>query len=101
MYVHITAKAPGVKGCIFGDAKLGQQFPLQWFRRHKPISCTVIFASVFALVGLFVMPHLPPHPARPVTAREAEFWTSNWAGALAGAAAVALDRGRLRRSKRK
>jgi uncharacterized protein (DUF2062 family) len=48
------------------------------------ISFIVVFVFAFILGGWFLMPHLPPVPAHPVTVFEAEYWTTNWAGALLG-----------------
>jgi uncharacterized protein (DUF2062 family) len=55
------------------------------------ISFVVVFVFVFILGGLFLMPHLPPVPDHPVTAFEAEYWTTNWAGALLGIILGALS----------
>jgi hypothetical protein len=43
-----------------------------------------MFALGFVLGGWFLMPHLPPVPDHPVGVFEAEYWTTNWAGALLG-----------------
>ncbi len=48
------------------------------------ISFVFIFACIFLLGGLFLMPHLPPVPDHMVTIWEAEYWTTNWAGAVLG-----------------
>ena len=48
------------------------------------ISFVVVFAFAFILGGWFLMPHLPPRPRRPVGVMEAEYWVTNWAGALLG-----------------
>ena len=47
-------------------------------------SFALVFACCFVLGGWFLMPHLPPVPARPVTVFELEYWTTNWAGAALG-----------------
>ena len=47
-------------------------------------SFIVVFIFAFFLGGWFLMPHLPPVPDHPVTIFEAEYWTTNWAGALMG-----------------
>jgi hypothetical protein len=48
------------------------------------VSFIVVFVIGFVLGGWFLMPHLPPTPDHPVTVFEAEYWTTNWAGALLG-----------------
>lgn len=48
------------------------------------ISFVVVFAFSFVLGGWFLMPHLPPTPAQPVTVFELEYWTTNWPGAVLG-----------------
>jgi uncharacterized protein (DUF2062 family) len=48
------------------------------------ISFIVVFVFAFILGGWFLMPHLPPVPAHPVTVFEGEYWRTNWAGALLG-----------------
>jgi hypothetical protein len=48
------------------------------------ISFIVVFVLSFALGGYFLMPHLPPRLDHPVTVFDAEYWTTNWAGALLG-----------------
>jgi len=48
------------------------------------VSFTVVFVCIFILGGLFLMPHLPPVPDHIVTIWEAEYWKSNWAGAVLG-----------------
>jgi membrane associated rhomboid family serine protease len=48
------------------------------------IAFLLMFAIGFVLGGWFLMPHLPPVPDHPVTVFEAEYWTTNWAGALFG-----------------
>ncbi|MDB5173082.1 MAG: hypothetical protein JWN51_1855 [Phycisphaerales bacterium] len=53
-----------------------------WFRAIT--SFLFIFAFAFVLGGWFLMPHLPPVPDHPVSVFEAEYWTTNWAGALLG-----------------
>lgn len=47
-------------------------------------SFVVVFLIGFVLGGWFLMPHLPPVPERPVSVFEAEYWMTNWAGALLG-----------------
>ncbi|HEY7087304.1 MAG TPA: hypothetical protein VH518_04395 [Tepidisphaeraceae bacterium] len=47
-------------------------------------SFIIIFLFAFFLGGWLLMPHLPPTPDHPVSAFEAEYWTTNWAGALLG-----------------
>ncbi len=47
-------------------------------------SFIVVFVFGFVLGGWFLMPHLPPVPNHPVSVFEAEYWTTNWAGALLG-----------------
>jgi len=49
------------------------------------VSFVVVFVLVFFLAGWFLMPHLPPTPATPVSVFEARYWIDNWAGALLGA----------------
>ena len=48
------------------------------------VSFIVVFVLGFVLGGWFLMPHLPPVPDHPVSIFEAEYWTTNWAGALLG-----------------
>ena len=48
------------------------------------VSFLVVFIFAFVLGGWFLMPHLPPAPDHPVTVFDAEYWTTNWAGALLG-----------------
>lgn len=48
------------------------------------IAFLFMFVLGFFLGGWLLMPHLPPVPDHPVSAFEAEFWTTNWAGALLG-----------------
>ncbi len=48
------------------------------------ISFIVVFAFAFILGGWFLMPYLPPKLDHSVTIFEAEYWTTNWAGALLG-----------------
>jgi hypothetical protein len=48
------------------------------------IAFLLMFAIGFVLGGWFLMPHLPPVPDHPVTVFEAEYWTTNWAGASLG-----------------
>jgi len=43
-----------------------------------------VFVFAFVLGGWFLMPHLPPVPDHVVSVFEAEYWTTNWAGALLG-----------------
>jgi len=47
-------------------------------------SFVVVFALAFVLGGFLLMPSLPPVPDHPVRFFEAEFWTTNWAGAVLG-----------------
>jgi len=47
-------------------------------------SFVFVFLGGFVLGGWFLMPHLPPVPDHPVTVFEAEYWTTNWAGAILG-----------------
>ena len=55
------------------------------------ISFAFVFAGVFFIAGLFLMPHLPPVPDHPVSAFEAEFWRDNWIGYLLGTILGALS----------
>lgn len=55
------------------------------------VSFIVVFAFAFVLGGWFLMPHLPPVPDHPVSVFEAEYWTTNWAGALLGVALGSLS----------
>ena len=48
------------------------------------VSFILVFIFVFVLGGWFLMPYLPPVPDHPVTVFEAEYGTTNWAGALLG-----------------
>jgi hypothetical protein len=48
------------------------------------ISFIFVFAGVFFLAGLFLMPHLPPVPDHPVTIFEGDYWKGNWIGYLLG-----------------
>jgi hypothetical protein len=48
------------------------------------VSFIVVFVLAFVLGGLYLMPHLPPFPTHPVTMFEAEYWNTNWAGAVLG-----------------
>ena len=48
------------------------------------VSFLFVFAVVFILGGLFLMPYLPPVPSRPVGVFEPAYWTTNWAGTLLG-----------------
>lgn len=48
------------------------------------ISFLFVFAGVFFICGLFLMPWLPPIPEEPVTALEAAYWYDNWIGILLG-----------------
>ncbi|HEY2589836.1 MAG TPA: hypothetical protein VGI81_29095 [Tepidisphaeraceae bacterium] len=48
------------------------------------VSFIVVFVLGFVLGGWFLMPHLPPVPDHPVSVFEAEYWMTNWAGALLG-----------------
>jgi hypothetical protein len=49
------------------------------------ISFAFVFAGVFFIAGLFLMPHLPPVPDHPVSVFESEYWKDNWSGYLLGA----------------
>jgi hypothetical protein len=60
-------------------------------RVSAAVSFLFVFACVFVLGGLFLMPYLPPFPDRPVSAFEGQFWTTNWAGALLGIVLGALS----------
>ena len=55
------------------------------------ISFLVVFVLAFVLGGWFLMPYLPPVPSRPMSAVEAEYWITNWAGALLGLILGALS----------
>lgn len=48
------------------------------------VSFIVVFVLAFVLGGILLMPHLPPVPDHRVTVFEAEYWTTNWAGAVLG-----------------
>jgi hypothetical protein len=48
------------------------------------ISFAFVFAAVFLMAGLFLMPFLPPIPDRPISALEEEYWLQNWAGLVLG-----------------
>ena len=48
------------------------------------ISFVFVFAGVFFLAGLFLMPYLPPVPDRPVSVFESAYWLDNWIGCLLG-----------------
>lgn len=48
------------------------------------ISFIFVFIFTFVLGGWFLMPYLPPVPDHPVTVFDAEYWMTNWAGALLG-----------------
>jgi hypothetical protein len=54
------------------------------------VSFIVVFVIAFVLGGWFLMPYLPPTPDHPITVFEAEYWTTNWAGALLGLVLGAL-----------
>jgi len=54
-------------------------------------SFVFVFAIAFILGGYFLMPYLPPVPARPVTVFEWEYWDTNWAGAVLGILLGALS----------
>ena len=64
-----TAHVDKLHGCVMAKAV---------------VSFIVVFVLGFVLGGLFLMPYLPPKPARLVSALEADYWTTNWAGALVG-----------------
>jgi hypothetical protein len=64
------------------------------------IAFLFMFALGFFLGGWFLMPHLPPVPNHPVGVFEAEYWTTNWAGALLGLLFGALSaRSTLKRKR--
>jgi hypothetical protein len=66
------------------------------------ISFAFVFAGVFFLAGLFLMPHLPPVPDHLVSAFETEFWSNNWIGYLLGVVLGTLSaRSVLKKTKRK
>ena len=48
------------------------------------VSFIVVFVFAFILGGILLRSHLPPVPDHLVTVFEAEYWTTNWAGALLG-----------------
>ena len=48
------------------------------------ISFLFVFAGIFFLAGLFLMPHLPPIPDRPVSVFEGRYWIDNWIGIVLG-----------------
>lgn len=64
---------------------------MQAKRAMACMSFVVVFLVGFVLGGWFLMPHLPPTPDRPVTVFEADYWTTNWAGALLGLVLGALS----------
>lgn len=55
---------------------------MRWF--VAGLAFFVMFAMVFFLAGLFLMPHLPPVPPRPVSVFEGAYWTDNWIGVVLG-----------------
>jgi hypothetical protein len=57
---------------------------------HPIISAIFVFIGVFFLAGWFVLPHVPPVPARPVSALELAYWTHNGIGLLLGLVAGGL-----------
>jgi len=65
------------------------------------VSFIVVLVIGFVLGGWFLMPHLPPVPDRPVTVFEAEYWTTNWAGALLGILLGGLSAWSVLRKQRK
>ena len=65
------------------------------------LSFTFVFVIAFILGGLFLMPHLPPVPSRPVGVFELDFWATNWAGALLGLLLGALSARSVLKSKRR
>ena len=65
------------------------------------VSFIVVFVIGFVLGGWFLMPHLPPTPDHPVTVFEAEYWTTNWAGALLGLLLGALSARSVLKKQRK
>jgi len=66
------------------------------------VSFLFVFAGVFLLAGLFVHPHLPPHPSVSVTIFELWYWIDNWSGAVLGVVLGGLSaRQTWRRTKRK
>ena len=48
------------------------------------ISFVFVFAGVFFLAGLFLMPYLPPVPDRPISMVETDYWKDNWIGCILG-----------------
>ncbi|MHC4714833.1 MAG: hypothetical protein ACYTAN_16445 [Planctomycetota bacterium] len=50
------------------------------------VSFVFVFAVVFLLSGLLIMPFVPPYPDRPVTIFEGAYWYDNWPGLLLGCA---------------
>jgi hypothetical protein len=55
------------------------------------ISFAIVFLIVFVLAGWFVLPHVPPTPAEPVSAFELSYWIDNWPGYLGGLVLGALS----------
>ncbi|MGD0541885.1 MAG: hypothetical protein ABSB33_10240 [Tepidisphaeraceae bacterium] len=60
----------------------------------------ISFLVVFAFGGWFLMPHLPPVPDHPVSALEAEYWKTNWAGAMLGVIFGGLSARSILKTKR-
>ena len=44
----------------------------------------VSFAAIFLLAGWFILPHVPPTPAQPVSAMTLAYWLPNWPGYVLG-----------------
>jgi membrane associated rhomboid family serine protease len=65
------------------------------------ISFLIVFLLAFVLGGWFLMPFLPPVPNHPVTVFEAEYWTTNWAGAVLGLVLGGLSARSVVRKQRK
>lgn len=65
------------------------------------VSFLFVFLFAFVLGGWFLMPHLPPVPDHPVTTLDAEYWTTNWAGAVLGLVLGGLSAWSVLRKSRK
>ncbi len=65
------------------------------------VSFLFVFLFAFVLGGWFLMPYLPPVPDHPVTVVDAEYWTTNWAGAVLGLALGGLSAWSIVRTERK
>jgi len=64
------------------------------------VAFLLMLAMGFVLGGLFLMPHLPPTPARPVSAVQWGYWEDNWAGLVLGLLlGAASARSTLKRSR--